>query len=434
MLPMRESPERELKVVIVNRSDSTGGAAVVSYRLMNAMRSIGADARMVVCEKLTESPYVSVAAPKWRIKLSFLYERLKIFIATKFNRATLFKIDTASSGLPLYRHPWVKEADVICLNWINQGMLSLKDIEKLSRSGKRIIWTMHDMWCFTGICHHSGKCREYEGDCRHCRFLSGALEPGLARRILNRKNQLYKGCDFDFVAVSSWLRGRAKTSTLLKDSRIHVIPNPFPFDTEGDSTAKRGEGKKVDIRIIFGAARLDDDIKGFPILAAATKILAEQHKETAQRLVLVTFGTIRNPDLFEKISIRHEHLGLIKDKRDLKGIYSHGDIVVSSSHYETLPGTLVEGAAYGCIPVAFDSGGQRDIIDHLSTGYLAEKPDSDEEAAENLVKGILWGVTQIDDTEKREGILRRMRESVCQRFNEKKIARQYIDMAAGRRD
>ena len=37
-----------MKVVIVNKSDSTGGAAVVSYRLMEALCDAGVDARMHV--------------------------------------------------------------------------------------------------------------------------------------------------------------------------------------------------------------------------------------------------------------------------------------------------------------------------------------------------------------------------------------------------
>ena len=93
-----------LKIAIVNKSDSTGGAAVVSFRLMEALRRAGADARMVVAEKLTDSPFVSVAAPEWQIKIPFFSERLKIFIENRFNRSTLFKIDTASDGLDLMKN------------------------------------------------------------------------------------------------------------------------------------------------------------------------------------------------------------------------------------------------------------------------------------------------------------------------------------------
>ena len=108
-----------MKVVIINKSDSTGGAAVVSARLLRALCNLGVDAHMLVCEKLHDSGRVELAASPSRIKRSFLAERLKIFLANGLNRDNLFKVDTASDGLPLHRNRLVREADVICLNWVN---------------------------------------------------------------------------------------------------------------------------------------------------------------------------------------------------------------------------------------------------------------------------------------------------------------------------
>lgn len=139
-----------MKVVIINKSDRTGGAAIVSYRLMKSLRQIGVDARMLVMEKLSDNYYVDSVASPYKAYRYFLSERLKIFFNNGFNRDDLFKVDIASDGLPLHKHEWVKEADVVCLNWINQGMLSLKQIKKISKMGKPIVWTMHDMWNLTG--------------------------------------------------------------------------------------------------------------------------------------------------------------------------------------------------------------------------------------------------------------------------------------------
>ena len=101
------------KVIFLSRSDLRGGAAIVTYRLMLAMRDIGVDARMLVCEKLRDSPYVDYCSPKWRIQYSFLMERLEVFIRNGLDRSTLFKVDPATEGLPVWKHPWVREADSI---------------------------------------------------------------------------------------------------------------------------------------------------------------------------------------------------------------------------------------------------------------------------------------------------------------------------------
>ncbi len=128
-----------MKIVLVNHSDSRGGASVVSMRLVEALRSAGHDARMLVVHNSTGSDFVATAAPHWRARLPFLAEHLRIFTANGMNRADLFKASTATDGLPLSRHPLVKQADVVMLGWINQGMLSLDEIRRIAAMG--------NAWC-----------------------------------------------------------------------------------------------------------------------------------------------------------------------------------------------------------------------------------------------------------------------------------------------
>ncbi|MDE5774019.1 MAG: glycosyltransferase [Muribaculaceae bacterium] len=408
-----------MKVVLVNKSDATGGAAVVSYRLMEALRGIGVDARMLVAEKLTDSPYISTAASSVRLKYSFLAERLRIFVENGFDRKSLFKIDTAYCGVDISRHPWVREADAVLLNWVNQGLLSLADIERLAATGKRIVWTMHDMWCMTGVCHHAGVCAHYRDGsaCRDCPLMRGAT----AHRTWERKRALYERCDIRFVAVSRWLAGKARESGLLGDQRVEVIGNAFSLG-EGNRPER---SDRPELRVLFGAARLDDPIKGWPRLMAALRVLADRYPDVARRVKLVTFGEIRDAALLEEIPVRHEHLGRISAS-EIAGVYRSGDIVVSASEYETLPGTLVEGQAYGCVPVAFDAGGQRDIIDHKRTGYIATAYD-----VEDLAAGIVWAAETLIDERGDQGvesIFGRMRRSVEEKFSADVIARRYLDI------
>lgn len=130
---------------------------MVSFRLTEALRRRGIDARLLTCEKLSDADFVDVVASPKAQKIPFLAERLGVFINNGFDRKRLFALDPASHGLPLADHPFVKQADVICLNWVNQGMLSFKGLRDLISLGKPILWTMHDMWNFTGICHHAGQ-------------------------------------------------------------------------------------------------------------------------------------------------------------------------------------------------------------------------------------------------------------------------------------
>ena len=408
------------RLTFISRSDLRGGAAIVTYRLVEALRSIGVDARMLVCEKMSDSDFVQVCAQAWKIQYSFLKERLQVFRSNGFNRATLFKVDPASDGLPLWRHPWVRDADAILLGWVNQGMLSINGVRKICALGKPVVWIMHDMWNMTGICHHAGECHGFINECGCCPFLGnrGGVDD-MSRRTWLAKEKLYSAAKLRFVAVSTWLAGRAHESSLMKNLPVEVIPNPFMLD--GDSEISRPEIKDRKVRLLFGAARIDDPIKGLDILKGALKVLADSYPDIAADLQLVTFGGYKFPDSIDGYAVPHEHLGFIKGN-EVRKAYESCDIVVSTSEFETLPGTLVEGQAYGCIPVAIDHGGQRDIIDHMETGWLAPWSDSPSERAERVAEGILWAYNNRNN----QNLRKKMRESVYQKFSATSVARRIL--------
>lgn len=137
---------------------------------------------------LRPTPLVDVAGTAEQRRWAFLRERIGIFAANGLNRRDLFKVSTARYGVDVLSHPWLRSADVVCLNWINQGMLSLTDVGRLAAMGKRLVWTLHDMWCMTGICHHAYGCDGYERECGHCRFMRFPYGNDLSHRVWKRKN------------------------------------------------------------------------------------------------------------------------------------------------------------------------------------------------------------------------------------------------------
>lgn len=423
-----------MKVVIINKSDSTGGAAVVSFRLMEALRAEGIDAQMLVAEKLTDSPYVTLAARPSVIKKAFLLERLKIFASNGFNRSTLFKIDTGTEGLPLWDHPLVKDADAVLLNWVNQGMLSLEGVKKILKLGKPLIWTMHDMWCMTGICHHAGKCEHFRKECGECPLLGAKkTSTDLSHKIWTKKNHLYlnrtSNENLVFVAVSSWLREKAFESSLLKNQRVEVIPNPFLIDS---NSAPIKEGSEMMIlpdkcRLLFGAARLDDPIKGLDTFKNASWILNEEYPEIAEKLDIAFFGNVKNPEALQNFGIPVKHLGILRGE-EVRKAYETSQIVVSASSYETLPGTLVEGQAYGCIPVSFNQGGQRDIVEDGVSGFITLYDENPSLRAKNLAEGIVKAYNVWTNPGKSKEFRKRMRENVIRKFSYPQIARRYITL------
>lgn len=425
-----------MKVVIINKSDSKGGAAVVSRRLLDALRLEGVDADMLVIDKSSTSGQSAngdiVGLEGTESRWKFLWERLKIFVANGFNRASLFKIDTGEEGLPLWTHPMVKGADAILLNWVNQSMLSLKGFKKILQLGKPVIWTMHDMWEMTGICHHAGLCLHYTAECGICPLLEKrASRHDLSHKIWVRKNSIYGDKDLNgklaFVAVSNWLKTKASESSLLKSQKVELIPNAFQIPEPSSSKQNEIPGEAHDkIRILFGAARLDDPIKGLDTLREVSKYIKTHNPEIAGRLEIALFGDVKNPASLHGFGLPLINLGVLHGEKAVERAYREARILVSASSYETLPGTLVEAQAYGCIPVSFNQGGQTDIVDDGTTGFIADYSSQMETRVKNLSEAILKAVAIIDNKPLRDEMVLKMRESVERKFSYKSVAEKYI--------
>lgn len=403
-----------MKVAVLCKSDQAGGAAVTSRRLTEALIAQGIDATLLVEEKKTALKFVDATNMSLLEKYAFLKERLHIYVSDGFSRKNLFRIDTGEAGLPLWRNPVVKEADAVIINWVNQGMLSLKGVDKICRMGKKILWVMHDMWNFTGICHHSMGCKHYESECGNCFLLGRKASPtDLSHKIWEKKKKLYDKADIDFVAVSSWLEGLARKSSLLHNRKIHLIHNAFPQQTVS--------GEKHDpYGLLFIAARLDDPIKGIETLREGLRILAGKYPELARKVTLHLIGGVKDEKNIRDFAVNAQWHGRIDSPAKMKKVYEGAAVVISTSHFENLPGTLVEGQAYGCVPIAFDRGGQKDIIDHLSTGYLMPWSDDILQRGEVLAEGLAWALSCPDD------IREKMRENVESKFSYNKIAGDYV--------
>ncbi len=413
-----------MKVVLINHSDCRGGASVVTARLAQALRAAGVDARMIVARAELEPrlPYETTAAGPAATKGAFLMEEGLTWLDNGLSRRNLFALDAARAGLPLHRHPWVREADAVCLNWVNQGMLSLRGVERIAALGKPVVWTMHDMWNATGLCHHAGECRRYEGACGACPLLQCPRHTAdLSRRRYLRKARCYDRSGITFVAVSTWLAARCRESALLRERRIEIIPNAFPveeFSLEPAHTrAELGlpdDGRRI---VVMGAARLDDPVKGLPLAVETLNRLAEAGY--GGRVLPVFFGALRDPHALDALAMEHVHLGPVADQARLRSLYAHSRAVLSTSLYETLPGTLIEGQAAGAYPVCFGRGGQSDIIDSPATGYIARGLDTADLAA---------GLAAAIDGEPDRALLR---ASVTRRFAAGAVAARYIGLIEG---
>lgn len=386
---------KPIKVTILCHSDKLGQPSVVTHRLMRALRRIGVDARMVVFTRLTYDENISKVSSRFMRVMRFQYERARILLANRMHLDTLFDVSIANVGCRLASHPWVREADIVVLSWINQGLLSLKEIRRIGRLRKPMVWIMHDMWNFTGICHHAQGCTRYEQDCGCCPFLHSNNIRDLSYKVWKRKRNLYESMPINFVAVSSWLADEARKSSLLADARIHMIPNAFPAEAFYIVPKSLRKALPVDYSrklVLVGAWKLDAAPQRLDLTIDALNYLFENEPKVANSAMVLFFGEVSNPTVFDRLYFPYCHMGSINDDTLLREVYASSSVVLSTALYETLPGTLLEGQAAGCFAVTTRVGGMADNVKHLINGYVAE-----ESTAEAVAEGIKWALANVPD-------------------------------------
>lgn len=411
-----------MKILMVNTSERTGGAAVACHRLLDALNKQGIEATMLVRDKQTDNPHI-IALPKpFYMKLCFLYERFIIWATNLFSRKNLFTVSIANTGADITRLPAFKEADIIHLHWVNQGMLSLKGIRKILASGKPVVWTMHDMWPLTAICHHAQGCNRYQTACQACPYLRFPSQNDLSHRVFNQKKEVYAQGNLHMVAVSRWLTTLAKQSNLLKDKEVTTIHNALSLNDFQliDKTEARKQLQLPDKHLIaFGAARIDDPIKGFDYLLEAIQTLIRRGDFEQDELHLLLFGGIKDAKRLAEVPVSYTYFGHIEEKEQLSALYSAADVTVSASRYETFGQTLAEAQACGCPAVSFGNSGQTDIITHKVDGYLAKAYDTGD-----LANGLVWALREGKESFSPTDL----RQRVVQRFAGEVIANQYIQL------
>jgi len=412
-----------MRILIINTSERIGGAAVAANRLMESLKNNGIKVKMLVRDKQTDQISVVSSNRKGLQLWNFIWERIVIWKANRFKRNNLFAVDIANTGTDITSLPEFQQADIIHLHWINQGMLSLKNIQKIIESGKPIVWTMHDMWPCTGICHHARECRNYETECRFCPFIyKNGRKNDLSTRIFRKKKKLYSRTKITFVACSKWLKEKAEVSALMEGQHVVNIPNPINinlFKPRNKVEARKKANLPLDRKLIlFGSVKITDKRKGIDYLVDSCKLLAERHPELQEKLGVVVFGN-QSQLIQNLLPFKVYSLPFVSDEHEIVDIYNAVDLFVTPSLEENLPNMIMESMACGVPCVGFNVGGIPEMIDHLHNGYVAQYKSS-----EDFANGIYWVLTDPSYQELSEQACRK----AVSHYSEDIIAKKYTDI------
>jgi glycosyltransferase involved in cell wall biosynthesis len=405
-----------MKILIVSATDIEGGAGRAAFRLHNSLLESDIDSSMLVHRK--NSLEQTVIGPSNILKI--IIRLLRSYIDSfplkfyKHKSATMFSI----LWLPFSSIPYKINKinpDIVHIHWLGPGMIALEDFSKINAP---MVWSLHDMWAFTGGCHYNENCNRFQIGCGNCKVLGSSKENDLSRKVFRQKDQIYKKINnLTIVGLSNWITKSSKKNDLFNNRRVVNLPNPIdikifkPFDKiNARNLLGLSKGKKL---ILFGAMAATSDVrKGFQELSETLM------KLNGQDIELVVFGSKRPSNNYD-FGFKANFLGHINDEETLASLYSAADLMVVPSLQENLSNSIMESLACGTPVVAFNIGGNSDMIDHKKNGYLSTPLDT-----ASLKSGIEWVLNSPNYSE----LCENAREKVIQKFNSKVISKKYIQL------
>lgn len=407
-----------MKVLHLNTNDNFGGAARAAYRLHQALNTYSKDIKseMLVLKKGTDDPNVH--------KLSnSLFHKARPFLDTIHLKRYPNRKKVSFSGSLVPFSGIVDKInelnpDIVHLHWINAGLIRIEDLEKIE---KPIVWSLHDMWAFTGGCHIDLGCGKYKEECGACPILKSHKQNDLSKKVFQRKKKAYSNIkNLTIVGLSKWICECAEKSTLFNGCKIVNLPNPIDtsvFRTIDKSVARQLLSLNHDKKyILFGAMNATSDPnKGFHELNQALSNLNNDNNN----IELIIFGASGSGKYQNYMGIPLTYLGRLYDDVTLKLMYNAADVVVVPSKQENLSNVIMESLSCGTPVVGFDIGGNPDLIEHRINGYLAKPFDN-----KSLLEGIKW----VLDLTNSPQLTNNVRKKIIDKYSYSIVSKRYNDL------
>ena len=260
---------------------------------------------------------------------------------------------------------WVKQydPDVIWLHNIHGYYIHIGLLFGYLRScGKKIIWTLHDCWAFTGHCSYFDflGCDKWRTGCHDCPQ-KGSYPASFLRDNscgnFEKKKALFTGVpNLTLTVPSYWLESRVKQS-FLRDYPVEVVYNTINTElfkpTPGDFRKKHGLEKK---KVILGVASVWDERKGLKDFIALSEKLDDRYQ-----IVLIGLTEAQIAALPANI------LGLPRTNsmRELAQAYTAADVFVNPSAEETFGMTAMEARCCGTEAIVYQDTACEEIVNRF---------------------------------------------------------------------
>jgi glycosyltransferase involved in cell wall biosynthesis len=329
-----------------------GGAGIAARRLHESLLLQGIESHVLTLTSLLEQDQKSIQV----LSRSYLTRTRSKFL-TGFQKDVISKkgdyVTPLSLNLIGIQNVEEFKPDILHIH-STYNLLNENFLEDINRLKIPIVITLHDQRLFTGGCHYSGPCTNYESDCINCPQVKKVFRPIIARSFLRMRNSISENSNVVVVTPSKWLGQMSQNSLMFKTMRHEVINNPIPEMRILGSKAETQNTKSI---VGFIASDLNNPLKNLKNLLIALKNL--DIPNTSIELQLAGSGNVNFA--FEHIPISQK---TVRSERDLLDFYSSLTCLVVPSFQDNSPNVIGEALMCGTKVIGANSGGIPELLDH----------------------------------------------------------------------
>jgi len=381
------------QILYINTLAGKGGAAGVMNKISENVKDY--KTALLVTENQMESKNIHIFPKNFSFRQKYLREFQYTEGWLDFFNLDSFKIKKTNI---------FKNSGIVHFHNLHGNYFSFFTLPEIS-SLKHCIWTLHDMYAFTGHCAHSFDCERWKTGCGECPDLT--IYPEVMKDetafVWKNKKEVYDKCKITIVCPSNWLKEKAEKS-ILKNQDIRLIYNGIDeniFINTDKNVAREKLGLPQDKKILLFSAHggKTNYWKGGQYLSETYEIFKNRDD-----ILFLNIGSLNKEEEVKNWL----NIPYITNDSLLALYYSAADLFIYPSLAEVFGLVVAEALACGTPVVTFKTGGIPEIVEHLKTGYVAEYKNTGD-----FVNGINIFL-QNDELRKNAGI--EGRQTILEKF------------------
>lgn len=401
-----------MRILFINTYDVGGGAATIACRLSKVLGAAHSTENYHLAGTVRSESNLSISTRgPWGVFAEKVIDRLTNAVGAQY---VFFPVSSRNIIRILKR----LRPDVVSLHNTHGGYFQTDLLPRISAYAP-IVWTLHDMWSFTGNAAHTfgnDSWKRMEND-DELRSVYPAMGINTGAWLLRHKLRIYQRSRLTIVTPSRWLQTLAAQSPVFTGKDVVHIFNGLDLDIfrpREKAICRKSFAIPDEAPVVmFSAEHLQGNPwKGGEDLRSMLHGLDQKIKTTTYLLV-VGKGELPFASQFRNLIVKHT--GFLDSEERMVQCYSAADLFLYPTRADNLPNVLVEAIACGTPCVTFDVGGCTEIIQDGHNGLIISGTDGSSEVAALL-----------EDPSRLARLSINARNSAVEKFSDKQMGESYF--------